>query len=70
MDWKKLIADLQASGVTQVQMAQKCKCAQTTISDILNGRIEHPRYEIGAALVAMLPKRRRSELSPKDGCNA
>ena len=41
-------------------MAQKCKCAQTTISDILNGRIEHPRYEIGAALVAMLPKRRRT----------
>ena len=60
MDWKKLIADLQASGVTQVQMAKKCKCAQTTISDILNGRIEHPRYEIGAALVAIHPTRRRT----------
>lgn len=51
MDWKKLISDLQAAGVTQVQMAAKCGCAQTTISDLLNGRIERPRYEIGAALV-------------------
>ena len=53
MDWKKLITELQGVGVTQVQMAERCGCAQTTISDLLNGRIERPRYEIGAALVAM-----------------
>lgn len=53
MDWKKLIADLQAAGVTQVQMAAHCGCAQTTISDIVNGRTRRPRYEIGAALVTL-----------------
>lgn len=60
MDWKKLIADLQALGVTQVQMAERCNCAQTTISDILNGRIEHPRYGIGAELVSLLNERSQS----------
>lgn len=53
MDWKKLIADLQAVGVTQVQMAAHCGCAQTTISDIVNGRTRRPRYEIGAALITL-----------------
>lgn len=50
--------------MTQMQIAARCGCAQTTISDLLNGRIEHPRYEIGAALVAM-----QSELSTKEAAN-
>ncbi len=57
MNWKKLIADLQALGVTQVQMAERCGCAQTTISDILNGRTGNPRYDIGAGLLALLNER-------------
>lgn len=58
MDWKKLIRDLQALGVTQVQMAERCNCAQTTISDIVNGRTGNPRYDIGAGLLSMLEERR------------
>ena len=61
MDWKKLIRDLQALGVTQVQMAERCNCAQTTISDIVNGRTGNPRWEIGAGLLALLHERRATE---------
>lgn len=61
MDWKKLIRDLQALGVTQVQMAERCNCAQTTISDIVNGRTGNPRWEIGAGLLALLKERRATE---------
>ena len=57
MNWKKLIRDLQALGVTQVQMAERCNCAQTTISDIVNGRTGNPRWEIGAGLLALLHER-------------
>ena len=53
MNWKKIIRDLQAAGITQVQIAERCNCAQTTISDIVNGRTEQPSYSIGAALVAL-----------------
>ena len=70
MDWKKLIADLQALGITQVQMAERCNCAQTTISDIRNGRIENPRYEIGAALVSMLTKQSKAKTPTKEATNA
>lgn len=53
MNWKLLVNELMAAGVTQVEIAQHCDCSQSSISDIRNGEIEHPRFGIGAALVAL-----------------
>jgi transcriptional regulator with XRE-family HTH domain len=50
MDWKSLIADLQARGLSQPQIAEKCHCAQATISDLANGHTKEPRHSLGEAL--------------------
>lgn len=50
MDWKTLISDLAEFGMTQEQIAEKCGCAQSTISDLATGATETPRYHIGDAL--------------------
>ena len=53
MDFKKIIAELIAGGMTQTQIADSCGCSQSTISDIATGEITNPAYRIGAALVAL-----------------
>lgn len=53
MNWAELITELQAAGITQVQMAERCGCTQSTICDIRNGRVIRPRYEIGAGLMEL-----------------
>lgn len=53
MDWKKLIADLMAAGITQPQIAKRCGCSQATVSELATGVTVQPRYPLGAALVAL-----------------
>lgn len=53
MDWKKLIAEIQAQGLTQPQIAERCKCGQATISDLVGGRTGEPRHSLGEALRAL-----------------
>lgn len=53
MNWQLLVNELMAAGVTQVELAQECGCSQSSISDIRKGFIKHPRFDIGAALVAL-----------------
>jgi len=50
MDWKKLIADLQAHGLTQAEIGKHANAAQNTICDIAKGRIQDPRDSIGQRL--------------------
>jgi transcriptional regulator with XRE-family HTH domain len=53
MDWKQLIAEIQARGLSQQQIATKCKCTQSTISDLASGTTGQPRYSLGEALRAL-----------------
>jgi transcriptional regulator with XRE-family HTH domain len=50
MDWKKLIAELIASGMTQVEIASRCGCKQTTVSELMRGVTTEPRYALGEKL--------------------
>jgi len=59
MNWKNLLSDLIASGMTQVQIAAKAGCTQASISDIANGKTLQPSYSIGAVLVALHKKASR-----------
>ena len=52
MDWKLLIGELMAAGVTQEQLAERCGAAQSTISDLHRGATRTPSYTLGAAIVA------------------
>lgn len=53
MDWKQLIADLKARGMSQPQIAEACNCAQATISELATGKTTDPRHALGEALRAL-----------------
>lgn len=53
MNWKTIIAELQAYGVTQPQIAVACGCAQATISDLATGKSTEPRHALGQSILAM-----------------
>ena len=56
MQWKNIISDLKASGLTQMQIAEKCGCAQSTISEMATDGKRTPRFPIGAALLDLHKK--------------
>lgn len=59
MDWKLIISELQALGMSQPQIAAACGCGQATISDLASGKTKDPRDSLGQALRALLKKSRR-----------
>jgi hypothetical protein len=54
IDFSAVIRALSASGISQVEIAARCKCSQPTVSDLQTGRIKEPSYSIGATLLEML----------------
>jgi len=50
MDWPTLIDKLVKSGWTQKRLAEKCGCAQATISDLARGKTADPSYPVGKEL--------------------
>ena len=61
MDWKLLIAELQAAGLSQARIAKECRCAQATVSDLACGTTKEPRYSIGEALHSLRRKHGRAK---------
>lgn len=51
MEWKTLIAELIAAGVTQEQIAERCSVSQPTVSDLARGATKTPRFDFGSKLV-------------------
>lgn len=56
MQWKTIITQIQSSGLTQTQIAEKCKCAQSTISELMTDPDRIPSFPIGAALLELHKK--------------
>jgi transcriptional regulator with XRE-family HTH domain len=54
MDWKQTLAQLAEAGLTQVQIAERCGVAQSTISALARGETRSPSFELGAALQKLL----------------
>lgn len=54
MDWKQVIAKIQAGGLTQKQIADACECAQGVISYLANGKTLDPRHSLGQSLLTLL----------------
>lgn len=54
-DLKAVIDELiEKGGWTQVRIAERIDCAQSTISDIQNGKLKHgPSWVIGKALIEL-----------------
>lgn len=54
MNWKKLVAELSAAGLTQKQIADAAGCSQSCIAGLSSGkRGVRVSYEIGVPLVRL-----------------
>lgn len=56
MTLKKIVSDLLERGMTQVEIAAACKCAQSTVSAIYRGENKNPGFELGRTLLALHEK--------------
>jgi len=52
MNWQSILSDLASWGLTQVQIAKKCGCTQSRISDLARegGEVS---YGLGVAIAAL-----------------
>ena len=53
MNWQTLISDLATGGLTQVEIAKRCGCTQSRISELANGKSSSVGFELGASLTAL-----------------
>lgn len=70
MNWKTLIAELMAAGLTQPQIAKHCGCSQATVSELASGVTAQPRYPLGAALVALHQQTTAPQAPPAESVSA
>lgn len=65
MDWKQLLVDLKGAGLAQQDIADYCKVAQSSVSDLARGKTTEPAFSFGQALVRLhkrtLGKRQKSD---------
>lgn len=63
MDWKLVIGDLEDSGLTQREIAEKAGCSQPYVSQLKSGARKKPKFDVGRALVdlhsTIKPRRNR-----------
>jgi DNA-binding XRE family transcriptional regulator len=60
MNWKNIIAEIQATGsLTQAEIAKACGTAQTTISSLINREGGEPGHSLGEKLMALHKKQMR-----------
>lgn len=61
MDWKKLIAELQESGLSQVEIGEAISKSQAWVSACANGGYGDVRWADGQALIDLHKKITRSK---------
>lgn len=61
MNWTLLIRELQASGLTQQQIAALCDTGQSHISSLALGKRKCPSWTLGERLRALHAERVRSD---------
>lgn len=59
MNLQQTVAELLERGLTQVEIAAACNCAQSTISAIYRGENKNPGYSLGRSLEDL--KRKQSK---------
>lgn len=57
MDWKQVVADLMAANVKQTEIAEFCGVRQGSVSDLLNGNTQEPRWGFGKRLLELHAQR-------------
>lgn len=57
MDWKKVIEEIKATGMTQAEIADKAGMGTGTLSELVNGHTVDPRFSNGQALLDLHKER-------------
>jgi predicted XRE-type DNA-binding protein len=57
MDWKTLITDLQAAGLTQLEIGKQIGLSQPSVVDVIRGRTKDLKWSIGQALISLHAKK-------------
>ena len=60
MNWKKIIAELQALGATQAEIAERIGKTQAWVSSIAKDKIGDLRYSDGNELLKLLEEKRKA----------
>lgn len=53
MNWQSILSDLTSWGLTQVQIAKKCGCTQSRISELARNGDTTVSYQLGVSLAAL-----------------
>lgn len=63
MDWKDLLSEMFANGLTQTVIAERVGVAQSAISELATGKTKEPRWSTGQKLRSLYraTKRRPSK---------
>lgn len=56
MIWQKIIAELEAKGLTQSEIAEKCDVSQPYVSQLKTGKRHQVNHTVGEALKALHKK--------------
>lgn len=58
MNWQQVISDLEASGLTQVEIGQLSGCSQSQVSDLKTGRRgKRLGFDVGTSLSRLWKER-------------
>lgn len=63
MDWKVLIEELEAAGLTQTDIADQSGCSQPYVSQLKSGTRRNPDFTRGQALITLHKKRVKTKHS-------
>lgn len=55
-DWKKIVGEIKACGVTQSKIAAEIGIGDATLSELCSGKIAEPKWSKGDALLALHEK--------------
>lgn len=65
MNWPELIQSIMNRGVSQVEISRRLGCGQSTISNLLIGRVKEPGHALGQALIQLERNTRRRKPGSK-----
>jgi transcriptional regulator with XRE-family HTH domain len=60
MDWTQIIGDLEDSGLTQKEIAERAGCSQPYVSQLKRGQRKSPDFQIGQALAQLHEQRQQA----------
>lgn len=66
MNWRDIISELVAAGLSQAEIGQRLGHAQSWVSGVAVGRIKSVRWEEGQKLIAMLAEVRGTNCDHKE----